>query len=782
MTKSDHRVSAKGTATKTVESEMQASAPAGQTQSLQNDDILKNPGQESEENKKEDDGAKHTKEEDQETFEILDSVNEEMIDGNKESISETLIPEREYSQSLHEESFQVLDSIETEGSEDSRFTSEEDSTEKNLTKEDVREVDKSNEKSAVDDLEKANDENQNEEQPPADSDEKGSPSNPDSDVNELETFKVLDSIDDQTEMEDDEKKTDILVEQASKEVPESDGENRETNKKEDEGARQDGRQSKRCRPRKRAPEEKISPTTQDKMVKKYETRTKTDTTAEVPDKGSEEMVYEIVDSVEDKPVQDTKTTESTSRKRSTRGKRDDKEGSVKPVGDEEAAYKTLDSVGDETCIDEPTIMTRSTRGRRLAKKDDPNESTPTRRRHTPARDTREKTPTKESLPTKKHDVREVSEEAASYEILDSVEDEVKDVQPVVRRRGRPRKDAKSTKKDSLTLKKVVKCESVADEEEPTYQILDSVEDDTTDEQPPTEQCKSKRKDKTLESPSLTEQLKEEQEEDEPVYQIVDSVEEEEDPVQEEPVTQVSKRGRKERRKTKRESGPEEKVSAETPPCGTTTVKVSEQIPVMMDSLSEKGDVLGDTAATEEHKKQTSPEESDRATSLVNLDEVSEEEEDYPDDTVEEEQLRRKQASSKEKQVANERGKGQEKRTTTEEEEGERRSRSSGSRAGRIDKGGTGREEEEKVEIDTKELVTLDEVGADEDGEEITVGEMQSLITLDEIAEEEEEGKAEQKTLEANQTCEDESVDFLNPEVRLTLKCLFHCKTHFGHVE
>lgn len=78
----------------------------------------------------------------------------------------------------------------------------------------------------------------------------------------------------------------------------------------------------------------------------------------------------------------------------------------------------------------------------------------------------------------------------------------------------------------------------------------------------------------------------------------------------------------------------------------------------------------------------------------------------------------------------------------------------------------------------EELVTLDEVGADEAGEErapesqecdggITEAELQALVTVDEIVEEEEKGKAEQNTLESRPAGqEDQSVDSLNPEVRI----------------
>ncbi|GLD68067.1 uncharacterized protein AKAME5_001938500 [Lates japonicus] len=194
----------------------------------------------------------------------------------------------------------------------------------------------------------------------------------------------------------------------------------------------------------------------------------------------------------------------------------------------------------------------------------------------------------------------------------------------------------------------------------------------------------------------------------------------------------------------------------------------------------------DTATPTEGKKKNDTKAASSA--LVNLDEVSEEEEDYPDDTAEEEEVRKRQAVAKEKQLAKEREdrrtREKEDRRTREKEDGERerssRSSSSSSRGGTRKVKERGREKEEREEVDAKELVTLDEVGADEAGEEraaqgqewdgeITEGELQTLVTLDEIIEEEEEGKVEQTTPEAHPASkEDESMDSLNPETLVTL--------------
>ncbi|XP_044040996.1 uncharacterized protein LOC122870699 [Siniperca chuatsi] len=392
----------------------------------------------------------------------------------------------------------------------------------------------------------------NEDQPLQDRDNKDTLRDPDSDVTEQETFEVLDSIDDQTATEDGSQKPETPSEQISKEdirpveqeedthqvidslkdqptttETESGTDNQEKRTKKGEAtARKDDRPSKRSSPAtsaSKSEEKEKSPKKQDRTVKRYETRTKMDTTAGVSKKDkevTEEMVYEIVDSVEDEPVKDASTTERSGRRRSARGKKDDKitlnltEVSEKP---EEATYKILDSVEDETADDEPTVTTRSTRGKRerATKKDALNEetkkeNTPTRRRHTPARESqernREKTPKKEekappkySTPTKQSAivVREVSEEDATNEIS-SMEDEVKDDRPATGgkgKRGRPKKEVKTAKKDSGTLKKGDKdaSEKAADEEEATYQILDSVEDETVADEPPQDSLRVREK-------------------------------------------------------------------------------------------------------------------------------------------------------------------------------------------------------------------------------------------------------------------------------------------------
>ncbi|XP_045920770.1 nuclear pore complex protein DDB_G0274915-like isoform X2 [Micropterus dolomieu] len=686
-----------------------------------------------------------------------------------------------------------------------------------------------------------------------------------------EAFEILDSIDDLTATEDDKLEApseqifkedirpieedtyrviDSVEDQPMTRKTESKIDNKEkSTEKEEAAARKINRPSKRSGPATSAFKSEENPYKHDRTARKYETQTKMDTIAGVSKKDkevTEEVVYEVVDSVEDEPVEDATATERSHRRRSARGKKEDKiifnftEAFEKP---EEDTYKILDSVEDETTDDKTAITTRSTRGKRerTTKKDASNErtqkgDTPTRRRHTPARESqernREKTPKRESkippeesTPTKKKDIvaRELSEDA-TCEISCMEEEVVKHDRPATAgkgKRGRPKKQVKTTKKDKVTLKDDEDAsEKVAEEEEAVYQIVDSVEDETVDDQPPTGQSESAREENTsknsdkqnIKNSSLAGSPKnEEEEEEEPMYQIIDSLEDE---VQEElTATGGSDRG-KENSAIKDETPTKEEASAEkegTPTCGTTVVEASEKcLYEIVDDLEELNDVpsaaegsatrneestlktdikkedksttksQSDTATRQEEQKP--PEKNDttaETSTLGNLDEVSEEEEDYPDDTAEEEELRKRQASTKERQFAKEReARRREERRTREREERERRSRSNSSRGGCGSRGGTrrtkqrGRETKEKVEVDAQKLVTLDEVGADETGEqrvpesrewdrEITEGEQQALITLDEFVEEEEEeeGKVEQSMLETRPLSqEDESVD------------------------
>ncbi|XP_042368104.1 uncharacterized protein LOC121962007 [Plectropomus leopardus] len=945
---SGHRVSTEGLSAKTAESETktetsthgpeEVDAPLIELSQAQSLEIFSNAkDRKKSKEKRKDYVDKHTEEEEDyyEKYQILDSLDDQtdqqMDDADYDSSSEAQLTGLEEGNTLNEESFQVLDSVEDEGKacpdeysemdgslqvldsvaenqaatgqEDSHLLRDDGSTVKQLSKGDEISAGAKSDSAGKGQKEKSADNFQ-----VLDKDSKQTPRdkvngkrgkekefkgkrhstksskdvenlesqtpNEDQTLPEQETFEILDSIDDQTVTEDDSQNLKTPSDQKSKEDGRSIQEDEDTyqvidsvddqptpteteseidNKRkrsirEDVTARKDDRPSKRrscTTTATKAEEKEKSPKKQDRTVTKYDTQTKIDTTTGVSKKDKD--VFEGVDSVEDEPVHDAASTERSGRRRSARGKKEDKMTLVPTAvseNPEEGTYKILDSVEDKTTNDEQTVSTRSTRGQRerTSKKDSLDEKTikedtSTRRRHNPARGSQEqnrdkmpkkegKTSPKESTPSKKSDsiVREVSEEDATYKVLDSVEEEVvKDDQPATRRkgqRGRPKKEAKS-KEDRTTLKTGDKdvSEKVADEEEATYQILDSVEDEMVDNQHlkvQSDEKKSENKERQTKT-SLAGSPKNEEEEEE--YQIIDSLED--DQAQEEP--------RATEDKTKDENPTEEQASTveeDTPTRGTTSVEASEKVvsevetPYQIvddlekennDPSAAKGSAMGnedstpktdirnevesttkcqsDTSILNREKKQKSPEEDDTTSTLVNLDEVSEEEEDYPDDTAEEEKLRKQQAFAKEKQLTKEREarrtKEREERKTRQREEKERSSQSS-SRGGGGGGEGTRRAKErvrgkeKTVELDAKELVTLDEVGSDEAGEdtapesrewdeEITEGELQALVTLDEFVEEEEEGKAEQSTPE---TCppsqEDESVDFLNPETLVTL--------------
>ncbi|KAM7376989.1 hypothetical protein PAMA_013667 [Pampus argenteus] len=917
VAKFDHKVSA-GINAKSVESEMKLEkslevqpTPRGQRLELTNqaqkgspfmgkdpeqleiyfnDNILKDL-QKIKEGEKEGYVEKHTEEEkDDERYQILDSFDdqtgEQMDDGSQDSGSETQLTGPEEGQTMHKKScevlysvyderkacpvkysememdgsFQVLDGVTEDqaatGQEDSHLVDDDDSKVKQLSKEDVIPVvNTSYIKSADEDKETNNKENLDTEskQPLKGSDDgekrkqkeakfkgkilsvefskvsenieshddqitnidhenKNILKAPDSYITGQNTFEVLDSIDDQIATEDEcQKRTphvrqmpvitsdQISVEDIEEEddayqvidsvdnqpmmtetESETDIKDRRTRKGE-ATARKDERPTRRSGPTTRTTKSEEKEKSPRKTARKYETRTKKDTAAgfskkdkEIPELPEEE-VYKIVDSVEDDPVQDAASRERSGRRRSARGNKEDKltpnliEVSEKPDGYEEVTYEILDSVEDETPKDEATVTRRSTRGKRerTAKKDALKEDTPTRRRNTPVRDSQgrtkgEKMPSKESTPRQKSDavMKEVGEEEATFDIVDSVDDEIVKNDPPTTgkkgKRGRPKKEVKTTKKDTAASKK---CdEDVSEEKEITYEILDSVEDEMVDDQSTTEQSESTRKETITENSKST---KHEEEEEEPVYQIVDSLED--DQVLEElTTTEEPDTRRKERRKTEDETCTKEKArtAKEDITSRTTAVEESETL-----------------RSGEGEPNQKSPKKCDAtaaASSVVNLDEVSEEEEDYSDDTAEEEEVRKRRAAAKSKQHEERKIRERRERRSREREEREQRSQRS-----RGVGGGTRRtkerEKEDTVEVDAKELVTLDEVGSDEAEEEKASesqecdGEITALVTLDEIVEEEEDGKAERNMLKSSPASqEDESVDSLNPETLVTL--------------
>ncbi|XP_034713234.1 uncharacterized protein LOC117935205 [Etheostoma cragini] len=759
---SDHTVSAEGFAVKTVESETKIETSSeihpplqghgldlSQSQSLEvGVNVNTRQGlKKTKEDGKEDYVEKHTEMEgDNDKYKILgpleEQTDEQMNDADQDGSSEVQPTAPEGGQTLHEESFQVLDSVHDKdtarpqedseieidnsfqmvdsatqdqadtGQEDSHQVQDDGSTVKHVSEEAAIPAGDTSEKDSLDKDQETNNIGQvldtdskqaprdngdgktgeeedevkvqicsaesckdfqdvlnpdgripNEDQLPQDTDNKDT----------LETFEILDSIDDQSATEDDSQNLATPSDQTSKEdiqhmeveedtyqvidsvedqppttETESETDNTGKRKRGEATARKDDRPSRRSghtTTASRSEEKEKSPKKQDRRFKRYETRTRLDTSAGLSKKdkeANEEMVYEIVDSFEDKPVQDVATTEMSGRRRSARGKKEDKMtsnltgASEKP---EEATYEILDSVEDETANDEP-LLTRSTRGKRerATRKDTSDEKTKedkaVKMRHTPVRESqeqnKERTPNKEeraplkgSTPSKKSDdeVKEEIDLDATYEVFDSVEDEeVKGDRPATRRkgrRGRPKKVVKPSIKDTTK-----EAEKVADEEEEeaTYQILDSVEDDMVNDQPLTGQSdvkdSSNNDDQTRKSESLAGASKNEEEE-EPMYQIIDSLED--DQGQEEPTATENKT--KDETPSKEEAPPEKE---DTATCGSTVMEGGAEELVTLDEVG--ADEAGEERAPESQEMDEEITEGELQ-ALVTLDEFIEEEDD-----------------------------------------------------------------------------------------------------------------------------------------------------------
>lgn len=448
---------------------------------------------------------------------------------------------------------------------------------------------------------------------------------------------------------------------------------------------------------------------------------------------------------------------SPGRRRSTRGKKDDKlplsltEASETPLTDEETPYKVLDSVEEETPDDEVKVTT-STRGRRGSSDKKEALKTPARKRPTAVREPQElsetRLPDQERATNMSDALGEECEDDATYKILDSVGDEVVEAPTRQRKRGRPKKTVKA-QKDKQPSKDDASEKVTEEEEEEMYQVIDSVEEDAADdrlvaglpESPATEMSKTgdEQIGDSASLPGLTKD--EEEEEQEPPYQRVS------DSLSSEAVSTATK------------DISECPKAAQAFNSVLRATKVNETVPdleVRDDSAAAEGSGtsyngrLSRIESTQEDKPETesqneppNPEEAQ----LGNLDEVSEEEENYPDDTAEEEDLRKRQAGSKEKREAN---------LSQRTGDGAPRSRSNRGkgrdRSQRIMETEREKQNEDSVEEDTKELLTLDEVGADEpeeeraaerrDKDEITETQLQSLITLDEVREEGEDKMVE----------------------------------------
>ncbi|XP_014883354.1 uncharacterized protein LOC106944683 isoform X3 [Poecilia latipinna] len=524
--------------------------------------------------------------------------------------------------------------------------------------------------------------------------------------------------------------------------------------------------------------------------------------AAVASTSDEDSTYEELDAAGDGQP-------TTQKPRRGRPKTDNKTSKKQTEEDEEPVYQIVDSVGDQgkNMMVEAHIRKESETKVEMAANANTNlfpktkeDKNLTKRRHTPARDSqendREKTPKPdvcvppvESAPTMKNDARHLGGQETTYEVLDAVEEQVVEAATRASRRGRPKKDNKTSKKQTEYLK--VDSPRKDDEEEATYQILDSVEDEVADDVAPIDQSECAKTSSAFADDDITKEMIRSllnEEEGGTIYEIVDSLEE--DQVQEETMTETAMQEERETTGDLVASTDHVLSSPSTvEPFGQTgggketqlagkPLEDKEDLSAKGSDTEGKADVVGEDESlnqpnnhlgASEESTLTSPKSKDTEATeniLVNLDQVSEDEEDYPDDAAEEEELKKRQAA------AQKRENDREEKRSRERETRERRSRSSsrgGSRKSTREPEKTSQEDLEKVEVDAQDLVTLDEVGEDEVGEEAVTEaptwevELQDLVTLDEIVEEE-EGQLEAPP----QSLESQSKDSLQPETSSTL--------------
>uniref|UniRef100_A0A8C7Y4C6 Matrin-type domain-containing protein n=1 Tax=Oryzias sinensis TaxID=183150 RepID=A0A8C7Y4C6_9TELE len=591
---------------------------------------------------------------------------------------------------------------------------------------------------------------------------------------EDEVYHVLDAIEDlptTTESETD------INEEPRKKVG--------TGGQEDNTTRKSGQKSKTSSDEKEESQKK-----RDRKATKSETQIKKksirrdEKTEEDIEEDPEYMIFEVLDSVEDESVLEVPTLEMLDQKSHT-GATEEKMSSVK--GSPKSSKEEEDPE-KKAGTDEQSVSTRSTRGRKSLNQDQAKEDISSRR-STPARESRglkEKTPKtedeaplKERTPTQKRGdvMKDTSEDDTASSTLGAPEEDVvqKDQPPVQEkpRRGRPKKNAKKAKKQVAAPKKVESPVKEVEEDEDEFQIIDSVEEEVVDSPAFMNQTLSTG------TPSSNDKTKPEttkglllNEEEEPLYQILDSVEDE--GLQEEVTpTEVSNMEFEEDAKERSliQAADSTAFSSKYQKCQLQSAETIKGVDGPSTELGE--DMTQKTGAQTDGEPPSSQSadaasadaitDNDTTTSknaLKNLDEVSEEEEDYPDDTAEEEELNKRLAAAKERERARE-----ERRATNGENREQKSLSCSRGRSHRS-------KEEEKVDLDTQELVTLDEVGGDEAGEPDFEGldsgvmerELQDLVTLDEIIEEEVEEGKEAQTHETQPRIQDsQSEDLIKSE-------------------
>ncbi|XP_030609648.1 zinc finger protein 638-like isoform X2 [Archocentrus centrarchus] len=517
-----------------------------------------------------DDTGRHQEEEegdDRDNYQILDSFNDQTDeqmdedrnkDGNTETKSTRLVQGHRlhegdqdlYSKACPEEcnkmdvSLQMLEYVTEDQAAivHSHLVKDEGSTVKQLSEDDVIQDNENSDNSATDEMldssktqtprtsgdgsRSKEKENMLSEEPFKLSEDAGRISNKDqllkdqdnkctiADGTEKEAFDILDSVNDQIEVEDDILKLQTPSDQISKagteeeedtfqvidsveDEPISTEKELEADQKEKRTKKYDAKRADRPTSRNQSRNRTSQREEKGKSSKKQiQTFERMDSTIRI-NEATEEMVYEIVDSLEDESVQDASTTERSDRRWSAREKNDKKalrKPFKKPDGEEDANYEILDSIEDEVASDRTTIMTRSTRGRReMATKEVgyKKDKTPTRSSATPARDSQE--PNKEEAPKaedkklikdgtpikKSFFIRDLRKKEDAYEILDLVEDEA--VMPTEKPLRGTLKEIKEVIKQ--TTLKYDTSDKVADEEATTYQILDSIEGEMGDDQP-----------------------------------------------------------------------------------------------------------------------------------------------------------------------------------------------------------------------------------------------------------------------------------------------------------
>ncbi|KAI9524341.1 hypothetical protein NQZ68_018024 [Dissostichus eleginoides] len=689
---SDHKVSAEDVPAKTVESETEMETSSEMRPPLREQGLESSA--EVEEDKKSKEGEK---------YQVLDETDEQMDGGEQDGGSEAKPTDPEGEK---EQSFQVLDTFGDEGkaraqemevTEDQTATGEQESS----TVEKLCEDDKSD-KSIKD--QEANNVNTGSEEASVQMGEEMKSKEvhtlPDKELESgdagLETFEILDSIGDQTATEDLETPGDQMPKEEMESVEEEEATYRVIDSVEDQPTDNTGRRNGRGEARK-----------DDKASTKSVPSTRasrSEASEKDKDATAEDVVYEIIDSVEDKPVQDVAAgTEQSGRRRSARGK---KETEVS----EEATYEIIDSVEDAS--DELTV-TRSTRGTkgRSAKRD-----TPGRRRNT-------------STPPKKSDMA-VGEDATLAEVKDEV---AKDEPPTTKPKGKRGRPKKMTKKETAAMKKAEK-EAAAEETTTTYQILDSVEDETMDET-----CKNNEKQTEERASIAPKDEEEEEEEEEPMYQIVDSLEETSEKVEENPTTE-----------SQSDAATFEKTNEEDPP---------EKDITGLDEVSDEEEDYPDDHAEEEELRRRHVAAKER--------QISKEREERRSKEREERRSKEREERRSEERRSKEREERRSKERRREERERRSHSNSSRGGGGRARRTKEEEEEEELVTLDEvgadevgegelQALVTLDEfveevelntpetrpLSQEDQSEDFLNPE--TLVTLDEAVNDDDEEKQEEE--------------------------------------